>query len=118
MKELLKQMMCRMHDRMGAEMPEEGGFEPLIESIDNPDPKLLASRYWLKAEQAPRGVEDYERKRGLYFHANKRGNTDVGVHIIMRTGEKRKLMADLRSDTLLDDLLEQSGNLSYHMTDL
>ena len=118
MKETVKDMMRRIHDRIENEMPEEGFFEPLAEGFDNPDARLVADRYWLRVAQAPKGIEGHGYKRGLYFHASKDGDMHASVHILMSIGNKEKLLEELQSDALLDALLEQTGNLSYHMTDL
>ena len=82
------------------------------------DLRLVEGEAAEEAVLCPACSRDYRHVRGLYFHANKRNNNDISVNVLIRTGNKQELLANLQSEKLLDALLWQTENLSDHMIDL
>ena len=122
MEELIKDMFAREAERIAKEMPEEGGFEPICEGFDNPDEELVAKRFWLEAYPAPKGLENWEVRRGLALHASKIvcNGEECAVHVLLLSVTKEKMLKALQTNDaeLLKECMYQTKNLSYHLIDL
>lgn len=122
MEELIREAFDREAERIEAEMPETGPFDPICEGFDNPDATLVAKRFWLDAQPAPRGLEHYEALRDIRMHAGKPGSggEEVSVSVLLCYDTKQKLLRLLREydPELISECLYETRNLSYHLIDL
>ena len=66
-KEIVEDALCRAE----REVAEYGSFTFSEKKFINPDENSVANKFWLGIEQAPKGVENYQTKRGLKFYAQK-----------------------------------------------
>lgn len=118
---LMKEIIAETLSRAEREVAEYGSFTFSIKKFENTDKKLLANKFWIEIEQAPKGVENYQKLRGVYFHAQKKGiGTDEGpaVNVLLATGTKKEILEKINSDEFLQKLIKQADNLSDHLIDL
>ncbi len=118
---LMKEIIADTLNRAEREVAEYGSFTFSIKKFKNPNEKLVADKFWIEIEQAPKGIEDYQKLRGVYFHAQKKGfDVEEGpsVHILLETGTKKEILEKIKNETFLEKLIKQADNLSYHLIDL
>lgn len=115
MEQMIRDLMKRMYATAEAGVPECGDFAPVSEGFSISAPRLVADRYWLQAEAAPKGIEDHEHLRGLFFHA---AHGEDSVHILLVVGNRQRLLDSLQSEELFSKLMYQTDNLSYHLIGL
>lgn len=117
MEELVKTMMAEMRELVLARVPEVGEYEDVSAGFDNPDNQLVVDRFWLSTMEIPKGIENSDIMRGIWFFAQKR-NSEATVRILLMSGTKQDLLNDLQSPEMAEKILAQTENLSYHLIDL
>lgn len=98
-------------------VPDEGLFDEVRVSFVVNDPNLVADRYWLRVFNPPKGGKNWETKRGLSFGADKDG-ADTFVSVLLESGTKQDILEYLEKPELIDRLVAEIPNLSYHLEDL
>ena len=117
MKELIEEKVRQMYDKVMTLVPEGGVFEEVRVTFDVPDKRLVADRYWLRVFNPPKGVENWENMRALSFGADK-DKSDTNVSVLMAHGTKQDILAKLQETGLIDWLVKEVPDLSYHLEDL
>ena len=115
MEQMIRDIMARMYATVKAGVPECGDFAPVSEGFSISDPNLVADRYWLQAEAAPKGLEGHDHIRGLFFYARK---GEPSVNVLLVVGNRQQLLDSLQFEELFEKLMFQTGNLSYNLIDL
>ena len=108
-------------NRAEREVAEYGSFTFSVKKFKNPDSNLVADKFWIAIEQPPKGIENYQKNRGVYFHAQKKGiGTEEGpsVHVLLEYGTKSEILEKIKDEEFVKKLKEQAENLSYHLIDL
>ena len=108
MEQLIRTMIHHIHELVVERLPASGDFEPLIEESYVDDNNWKATKIWLKVEQAPKGVEMYEVKRGLYLVAT---DEERQCHILLAHGTKQELLNKLTDNSFVDYLIDNAERL-------
>jgi len=117
MEKLIKTALEDLLKRAEREVPEYGSFKNVSEKFKNTDKNLVADEFKIEIFQPPKGVENYETKRALRFSATKPGS-DSSMAVLIEDGTKDDIIAKLKDGKLLERLLKETKNLSYHLEDL
>ena len=117
MKEIIEQAVKTFLERIKAEMPETGSFEPIIVGFDNTDESLVVEKFFLEAMQPPKGVENYEIKRAIKFWGRRKGSGRE-VEVLLISDAKQKCIAKINEDDFIDRLMKHAEKISHNLIDL
>ena len=111
MEELIKKMIRGMSEVV-ATLPEKGFFEPKIVGFDYNDKDWQSKRFWLKVEQPPKGIEQYETMRMMHLLAE---DEVTRCRILVAYATNQELLAKLAEDGFTDYLLNCAEKLEDHL---
>ena len=119
MEELIKTMVKNIRSlaENNNRVPEYGDFSILEERFKNINKDFCVDEFWLEIMQAPKGVENYQKKRGLKYCASK-PHSDTAMEIMIASGSKQHIMEQLDNPALIEELKELSKKLSDSLRDL
>ena len=115
MDELIKKMISNLLKRE-REIAEYGDFKVMVEKFKNIDKNLAVDEFYLEIAQAPKGVENYQKKRSLKFVASALGKPEA--EILIESGSKEDILAKLKDENLVEKLKGYTEKLSYNLRDL
>lgn len=117
LRKLIKEKVKLVNDMVVESVPENGSFDEVRVTFEVHDKGLVADRYWLRVFQPPKGGDHWDTERALSFGADKdRSDTDVSV--LLALGTKQDVLNKLQDSSLIDRLIKEVPELSYHLEDL
>ena len=114
---LIKEKVKQMDDMVVKSVPENGMFDEIRVTFEVHDKGLVADRYWLRVFQPPKGGESWEKERALSFGADK-DYSDTDISVLLALGTKQDVLNKLQDPALIDRLIKEVPELSYHLEDL
>ena len=118
MEELIKKAVANLLEKAKSDaVPPYGSFGKVSEKFKNTDKSLVVDEFILEIFQPPKGVKNQEIRRGLRLGASKPGR-DPSMFVLIEDGTKDDIIAKLKDEKLIERLLKETKNLSYHLEDL
>ena len=114
---LVKEIIADAVERAEREVADYGSFTFSLKKFKNPDTSLVVEDFWIGIEQPPKGIENYQKNRGVKFFASKKDTGEI-VEILLEYGTKDEILKKIKGEEFYDKLMRQTKNLSYHLQDL
>ncbi len=111
----IKEIVTDTVERAERYVADYGSFTFPTKKFKNPDTNLVVDEFWLGIEQPPRGIENFQKNRGVKLFASK--NNKI-VEVLLEYGTKDEILAKIKSEDFAKKIEEQTKNLSYHLEDL
>ena len=116
-KKLIEMSVKKIHDMVAEYITESGESEPVRVIFKINDSNLVADRYWLEVRLPPQGIEKRLWERALFFGADK-DSSDTFVSMLLEFGTKQDILDNLNDPALIERLIKEIPDLSYHLEDL
>lgn len=113
----IKEIVTDTIDRAERYVADYGSFTFPTKKFKNPDKSLVVDEFWFAIEQPPKGIENFQKNRGVKLYASKK-NCNSMVQVMLEYGTKDEIIAQMKSDDFAKKVEEQTKNLSYHLEDL
>ena len=116
-KELIELSVKKIHDMVAEYITESGEAEPVRVIFKINDSNLVADRYWLEVRLPPQGIEKRLWERPLFFGADK-DSCDTFVSMLLEFGTRQDILDNLKDPALIERVIREVPDMSYHLEDL